>query len=434
MASKERIDFFAFPLWVVCAVVIANLLPLIGVAGFQWGVTELLVVYWVEAVIGTVVGMIQTFPSRLVDVPLPHPRSKPLLKVRHGALSVGPLTGYVRNASVIGGQSMFLFVFFSSALALFVPASPLYYSSHETIESVVVVAGVLAGTHLLTAKVYFDEQRYERAPAKQAFQSWFRTGAGVTGLVVLLWLRDGSGAGSVLAAWPVGLSYILVVGKIAMTLFFRCRDRGRFELPEYDVTPFEDRSDDGDRFKTAGVTATVLPRVERPTTQPQATARPRIWRILGLSPILGLFISRTGEAIVFIIFAIFTVVADVPLILTLISLTIALVFAVVPVLVFTLPRHATLTYEFYDDQLVCHDHWLEEPVWQLAYEDITAVSLERGLDARIGGYGTVVIETDVGPPARLSYLRGYDEVIDRLERIVEAESGQYPEVNWLDSH
>ncbi|SEQ97015.1 DUF6498-containing protein [Natrinema salaciae] len=434
MTSEEKTVFFAFPLRVVCAVMIANLLPLIGLAGFQWGLTELLVVYWAEAVIGTVVGMIQTFPTRLVDVPLPHPRSEPLLKVRHGALSVGPLTGYVRNASVIGAQSMFLFVFFSSALALFVPASPLYYSSHETIETVVIVAGVLAGTHLLTAKVYFDEQRYERAPAKQAFQSWFRTGAGVTGLVVLLWLRDGSGAGSVLAAWPVGLSYILIVGKIAMTLFFRCRDRDRFELPEYDVSPFEDQSGGGDPFRTAGVTAVTLPRVERPATQPRATARPSIWRILGLSPILGLFMSRTGDAIVFLLFAIFTIVADVPLVLTLIVLTIALVFAVVPVLVFTLPRHATLTYEFYGDQLVCYDHWLEEPVWQLASEDIRAVSHERGIDAWIGGYGTVVIETDDGPPARLSYLRDYDKVTDRLERVIETESGQYSGENWPDSH
>ncbi|QCS41442.1 DUF6498-containing protein [Natrinema versiforme] len=196
MVSGDTNGFFAFPLWVAGAIVIANLLPLIGLAGFQWGVTELVLVYWVEAVIGTIVGILKLVPVRLVDVPLPHPRSKPLLKARHGTLRVGPLTGYVRNASVIGAHSMFLFVFFSSGLALFIPASPLYYVSHETVESVAIVAGILAGTHLLTAKIYFDEQQYDRAPAKQAFQSWFRTGVGVTGLVVLLLLRDGNGAGS----------------------------------------------------------------------------------------------------------------------------------------------------------------------------------------------------------------------------------------------
>ncbi|MGQ3411211.1 hypothetical protein ACT4ML_02980 [Natrinema sp. LN54] len=84
-----------------------------------------------------------------------------------------------------------------------------------------------------------------------------------------------------------------------------------------------------------------------------------------------------------------------------------------------MPRHATLVYEFYDDQLVCYDFRLEEPVWRLAYEDMTAVSLERGLDARIGGYGRVVVETDDGPPARLSYLRDYETVSDRLERVIE---------------
>ncbi len=138
---------------------IANLPPLIGVAGFQWGVTELLVVYWVEAVVGTIVGIAKTFPTRLVDTPLPEPRSKPLLKSRHGTLSMGPLTGYVRNASVVGAQLGFLFAFCISGLALFVPSSSVYYSSHETVESVAVIAGILAGTHFLTAKVYFDEQR-----------------------------------------------------------------------------------------------------------------------------------------------------------------------------------------------------------------------------------------------------------------------------------
>ncbi|WP_226005221.1 hypothetical protein [Natrinema salinisoli] len=219
-----------------------------------------------------------------------------------------------------------------------------------------------------------------------------------------------------------------------MTLLFRCHDRNRFEVTEHDVNPFEDQTGGGLDFQAVGVTATTLPRVERPTRQPQATVRHSIWRILGVSPILGLLISRTGEAIFFLIFALFTLVVDVQLILPLISFTTALVFAVVPVLVFILPRHATLVYEFYDEQLVCHDHWLEEPVWRLAYEDMTGVSLERGIDAWIGGYGTVVIETDDGPPARLSYLRDYDEVTDRLERVIERESGQYSGVNYHDSH
>ncbi|WP_408960630.1 DUF6498-containing protein [Natrinema sp. 74] len=407
----------------VSTILIMNLLPLVGLIGFGWGVTELLIVYWAEAVIATLIGMVQTFPARLVSAPISDPRSKPVIRARHGTVSIGSerIIGYVRNIPIIGGKSIFLFFWAGPMLALFVPASPVSYSSYETAESVVVIAGLLAGTHLLTAKAYFDEKRYDRVVAETAARSGVTTGAGVTGLVVVLLAVDSSTTGSVLAAWPLVLSSVIVGVKTGMELVFRCRNRDRVECPEDGIDPFEFQPDTADVLflRTSGMKAAELPRVKRPTTWPQTTSRPRLLRLLRASPLLGLGTSRDGAEIVFIGLGILFGIVDLPLVFPLTMFGIAIVTAVIPVLFFVLPRHATLEYEFYDDRLVCHDYWLDEPVWNLLYDEMTAVSVERGLGAKVGGYGTVVIETTDNRPARLSYLEDYQEVVDYLKQRID---------------
>lgn len=423
MVLDSEESFWVYSPKTVGIVTAANLLPLVGLVGFGWGVTEILVVYWVEAVIAVLVGLVKTFPARLVGFPKPDPRSRPSIRTRPGTVDVGNgrVTGYVRNIPYIGGQPILLLFLIIPMGALVIADSPLYYSARGTAESVAVAAGLLAGTHLLTAHVYFEEKRYDRTVPELSDRSGFAIGVGVTTLVAVLLAVDVYVAQPALEVWPPVLSYGLVGGKIGLDILFRCRDRDLLEPLEDGVDPFEFQADTVEALllRTPGMKAAELPRVDRPARRPHTTVRPNRWRLLRASPVLGLLVSGHPALLVLLGLGIYFVAAGFSLVLPLLIFCTVAVFAVGPVVASVLPRHATLAYEFYDDQLVCYDRWLDEPVWNLPYADVTGVSVERGLDARIGGYGTVVVETADDRTARLSYLRDYRAIADRLKRVVD---------------
>lgn len=406
----------------VIFIVIANSLPFLGLLIFKWGVTELLMVYWLETGVATLIGIMKTIPAKLISIPLPDPRSKPLLKARRGTVSVGNrlITCYGRNVPLVVGRSIIFLLWIVLGLALFILASPLHYMTYGTVESVVIVASLLALTHVLTARSYFAEKRYNQVSALTAGGFSLQLVLGVFGLIAVLFTWHWSPYGPILNIWPEALSYVIIVGKVGGELFLRCRNPDRFKRLDEDTDPFDFETSATDvlLLREPGIKVAELPRVERPDTWPRAIVYPSRRSIVRASPLLGTRESRDATPHIFFAFTILFVVADVQVILPLATLSLAIVFAVAPVLLYTLPRHATLKYECYDNQLICHDYWLDEPVWDLSYDDIEAVSVERGIAARVGGYATVVLKTTDGEPAQLRFLRDYEDVVEYLEHSV----------------
>lgn len=414
-------DRWAFDRRTVGLVAVANLLPLLGLGYLEWGVIELLVVYWVEAFIGTLLGLAQMVPARLVRVPVTDPRREPVLQARHGTVSAGGLvSGYVRTLPIVVRTAIVFAVLWSvPAVALVAPGSPLYYASSDTLASVAVVAGTLAGTHVLTTWHYVREQRYEDAgPVGGA---GLATCLGVFGLAGVLLLTAEASLVSEIGALPVGLAYVTVGGKVALSLRFQCRQGGRFERLGGDADPFDVQTTTTSvgPVRLPGSAIAELPRVEDTATAPQTTVRPSRSSVLRASPILGIGDSRVGEApIVYLALATLFAVAGVDPVLTVLTAGLAGASAVLPALVIHLPRHASVAYGFHDDRLVCRDRWTSEPVWSLSYDDIESVDVERGIAGRVGDYGTVVVETADDRPARLRFLRRHGDVTKRLEAAV----------------
>lgn len=282
---------------------------------------------------------------------------------------IGSLPVYIRNASVVGKLFIGLVFLSFPALVLAHPSSPLYYPvTAPTRDSVVLVASALAFVHVLITKDYFSQKRYQEIPPTAAARSAAWLPLAVIGLVGVLFFRDENTAQSLLATWPELASYAIVLTKLLVATA-AWQYRGRLVKRIDDNTELYDIPSD----LSEALQVTTLPTVERPTTTPITTVSPSSRRLVLNAPIHG---------------------ATVPL------------------------RHGTLQYELYDDRIVCYDWWQEEPVWALDYGAVTGVSHEQGIAGRIGGYGTVVLETDEDPPARLLYLPAHERVAEDIRRLL----------------
>lgn len=411
-------DFWAHSRPVVLLITIANLLPLLGLFVFDWGITNLLVVYWLEGGVAVVVGFVKTGPARLVTLPLPDSRREPSIQIKRGSVTVSGLRFYARNGPLL----MLLLATFgvwlaTGLLAFYRSTSPFAYST-TTLPTVVTVASLLSLSHLITVQSYFNDQRYRRTPPTETAGPPLAYVFGIASLVLLLAdLTDHPLNLSWLTSFPV----VIVTGKTVLELLTRCRNRSRFEQISTDTDPFTVERSFRQRMSPKQLTA-ELPSVSRPNTWPQLTVRPTRLGIFAASPFVGLE-HRVFGTWFGLLFAFTTVIVILggSWSFALILGGIALVGLILCGLLILYPRNATLEYELYDDQLVCYDRWLQEPQWKLPYAEIERVSITRSRVGQRLGYSTVIIETNDGMSARLSYVSDWEEVITHLERITHIE-------------
>lgn len=415
----DRTDgFWAFNRSIVLLIAIVNLLPLLGLFAFNWDMTDLLMVYWLEGGVAVGVGFVKTGPARLVTLPLPDSRRELTMQIKRGSITVCGFPFYARNGPLLGFLMAALGVWLvTGLLAFYRSASPFSYST-TTLLSVVTVASFLCLLHLITARPYFDERRYRWTTPTATVGPPLAYVFGIASLVVMMAdLTDHPLNLSWLASFPVAIA----IGKTILELLTRCRNRARFEQISTDSDIFSFERSFRQQMSPKQLTA-ELPSVSRPETWPQLTVRPSRLGIIVTSPFVGLRHHAFGTWFGFLfVCATATVILGGSWSFALILGSIALGGLIVCGLVISYPQNATLEYEFYDDQLVCYDRWLQEPQWKLPYAEIEQVSITR---SRIGhrlGYSTVSIETSDDMPAKLPYLSDGEEVVVRLERIVPIE-------------
>lgn len=411
-------DFWAYSRPVVVLIAIANLLPLLGLLAFGWDMIDLLVVYWLEGGVAIIVGFVKTGPARLVTLPLPDSQHKPSIQIKRGSINIGGLPFYARNGPLLVFLLAALGVWLvTGVLAFYRATSPFAYST-TTLPTVVTVAGLLAVSHLITIRPYFDERRYRRTTPPETAAPSLAYVFGVASLVVVL---------ADLTDHPLNLSWLMsfpiaiVTGKIVLELLTRCRNRFRFEQISTDTDPFTLDRSFRQRISPKQLTA-ELPSVSRPDTWPQLTVQPTRLGIIVESPFVGLEnrVFGTWFGLLFA-FAIAIVILGGSWSFALILGGTAWGGLTLCGLAISYPRNATLEYEFYDDRLVCYDRWLQQPQWELPYAEIDQVSSTHSRVGQLVGYSTVSIGTSDGMPAKLPYLSDGEEVVARLGRIAHIE-------------
>ncbi|AGB17676.1 hypothetical protein Halru_3110 [Halovivax ruber XH-70] len=392
-----------------------NLFPLFGTGALGWGVNELIVLYWIEWFVVIAVGAVRAWPARLVTYPIPEQRREPSVRVRRGTLDIAGRSVLARNVPSIVAQLLGFLAFWTvTGAALLWSASPLSHPWWELHAGVVVTAGLLALGHGLLARAYFRTNQFERESPESAAAASSAYTVGILVLVGLVVSVSLSGSASDPA--PLAVLYAIVGGKLALVALVHTRRwrwfRRTTETPiEYEQAFFAGLSRQGGLTEIGAV-----PSVPHPGATPQTTVRPSISSIVAASPFRGLLgIHASLSVFVSTGFALLFVVDGRPIASTG-SLTVGFLLVTLPALIVSLPRHGSLEYECYDDQLVCYDRWLGEPVWQLPYDTIESVSVDRGFAARIAGYGTVRVETLDDRLAELAYLREYRGVADAIQR------------------
>lgn len=413
MMSRSE-DFWAYSRPIVIYIAIVNLLPLLGLFVFGWDVTDLLVVYWLEGGVALIVGFVETGPARLVTLPVPNSKRKPSIQTKRGSINISGIPFYVRNGPLLTLLLAAFGVWLVTGVLTFYRSTYPFEYSMTTLPTVGTVAGLLAVSHLITVRSYFDERRYRQVSPAETAAPPLAYVFGIASLILLLAdLTDHPLNISWLTAYPVTIA----TGKVFLELLVRCRNRDRFEQISSDTDPFTIERSFRQRMSPKQLT-TELHSISRPNTWPQLTVHPSRLGIITASPFVGLE-HRVFGTWFGLLFAFATVIVILggswSFALTLGG--IAFIGLTLCGLAISYPRNVTLNYEFYDDQLVCYDRWLQEPQWKLAYAEIEQISITQSRVGQFVGYSTVFIETSDGMPARLPYLPDDQEVVNHLKRI-----------------
>ena len=399
--------------WLVAVISGANALPLVGLAVLGWDLLDVTVLYYIEWGGAVLAGLVAACPARLVRLPISG-RREGKLGTRRGAvrllgLPCRPRNGHVLAVLVMVGVGFWAVV---GVVPLLVSDPPVSPTSRLTLP-VVLVGGVLAGTHLLAVRAYLGADRHRRRTPERAA----RSGLGLTlamgvlvALTVVLVSERGARAFDGLGG---AVPAVLVLGKLGVELRFRCRHRPRRRL-DGGEDPFAFEPD-----PTAWSSPVAqLPPVADPSV-PAATVRPDRRTLLLLSPLVSALVG-TGRLVFAGLGLVgsggFVLVGGVsPLAVALIG--VGLVFVLAPGLVLLWLRDSTLEYRLYDDRLVCYDRRLDAVQWTLPYDRIRSVEVNRTVLHRIGDAGTVVVKTYDSAPARLRAVGAYRETAAFLDPV-----------------
>ena len=398
-------------LFVLCGLVVANLLPLVGVVVWNWDVSTLLVLYYVEGVSTTLVAGVKVLFAERASREF-GTSNQPLAELREKRGGWVPRRGwppmYVRNVpfalTVLG---VFTFVWLGYGVVLsFTVAVRL-----ETVLSTVLVvnAAVLLVSHLVEFRTeYIGSGECATVSARMVAATPARQ------LLLLICLVPfaglvGSGAGDLLLG-------AVVCAKLAAELAgFYAEHAGRpsGRIGRLLVGPRD--------------TSAPPPELDLPDRRPDARVRPDTRAVLlgGLAPILTGFASRPGYLAGVVL--VFGVLVFSPTVVAAAATALALVAA--GKLASHYLRYGTVEYQRRGEQLVAYDTALDEPQWATTVTSLDGVSAANHISDRVLGTTTLSIagiESDERDGVKLGPVANATEAVARLDLPVDDAALQRP--------
>ncbi|ADQ68897.1 hypothetical protein C499_07070 [Halogeometricum borinquense DSM 11551] len=351
-------------------VIVSNLLPIVGVAAWDWNLSSLLVLYWVEG-IGTVLfaALKALFAERASEDSGRH--HLPLQELCEKRGGVSPWSGgppmYVRNVPhalgillITGGISALIGGYI--ALRLSIDVSVVLSTSVA-----VGVLGLLVGRLTEFRFDYIDNEEYADISARMIAATPARQ------LILLLFLLPVADVGQ--EAGPLLLFLIVTVKLLAETYSFY-REHYRTEPGRFGQWVFGPRD-----------TSEPPPEISVPDEPVSARLRTDTQSVL-LSSVASIALgmaNRIGYLALFLVVMGILVFGWKSVAVGIVILgSIAAVRAAGHYL-----QYGTIEYQRRGDSLVAYDTLLDEPQWKTTVEALDGISVENPISDRLLGTGTL---------------------------------------------
>lgn len=397
---------------ILLLVVLGNLVPLLGVLSFEWHLSTVLFVYWIEW--GTVLLLftVQALLARRIRLPVKGGRRNLRLRTKRGSFSIicSDLAVPVGNVSTLI-QGFVLFPIWLLFAVLFVyPNSYVHYVTLDTAGAVMIGVVVVSLPHLYQTVTYIRNRRFEYASPERLLSApaWY-TMLFIGGCVVVLSSIDREAA-------ALGERQYLLLGVSGLVVWTVARASVYWHLDrladpiDRPVDLFDHQQQNSTVVYNQEVTHVDI---EQPETDPQWTIQPKpvgaLFDVVG-GPYRLLGRDKLIVPLCFVVIAVINVVFFLStsnpdfLFPVIVGLLGAYVLIPLPATIHELLVNCSLEYQCHDQRLVCYDRWLEEPQWELPYGSIQAVRSRRPLVGKLLGFGHVRIETDDAHPADLWYV------------------------------
>lgn len=423
--DSVNVDWSAF-----VSLFVTNLIPIGGVLVFEWNLGIVLFIYWIECGVVIVLTSKQSLTARRIQLPLPGKRRRLRLRTKRGTIQVPFLATEfpVRNSVCVAHLSAVFLMWVGSGILFVHPASHVSYSTFNTPSAFVI--GILAVSlpHILYNRTYVQQQQYVHSSPERLMDvpAWYFVlfCAGCTLVLTNINAADASLSDS-------RLRFFVVAGLLAWIVIrlYLYWHQGRLSDPlDQAVDPFSyQQQHPSDAFNAEA----TLPTVDHPSDRPQYTFQPNPQFSISLVPsTVSRAISRLALfgplffAVVGLLFLIVSFATSDTNFLFVAAVAFAGAYFIIPVpaMIHELLTNCTLQYECYEDRLVCYDHWLGQSQWELRYDAITQISVQKSWMSDLLGYGNLQLETKEGQAAELAYLTEYEKAAKSFEALADGTS------------
>jgi hypothetical protein len=382
-------------------VVLANLLPLVGVAAWGWPLATLLTLYWVEAMTTALVAAAKTLFAERASTAV-STRMQPLaeLRAKRGGLRLrsGWPPVYVRNVPFALGVlsvSFTILVVYGGWLALSLDVQPLAALTRGAWLSVV----GLAVSRLVEFRTeYLAGGEYADVSARMLAATPARH---LLGLIVLAPLAAAGGPGA-------GGVFLLVAIVVAKTV----ADGYGFAVEHTRLSPGRV----GQWILGPRDTSEPLPAVDAPDAAPDGWVRTDTGAVLlsGVTPVLAGLASRVGY--VAVLTFVFGLLVLGPVVVAVAGGVLALVVGAKLASHYLL--YGTVEYQRCGQSVVAYDTLLDEPQWVAAVNFGVDASIRNRVSDRVLGTATVRldgVDTEQGDRVQLGPVADVNEAVDVLE-------------------
>ncbi|MDS0295319.1 DUF6498-containing protein [Halogeometricum luteum] len=378
------------------AVACVNLFPLVGVAVWEWNLTSLLVLYWVEAFVTVLIAVAKALlaergsPDITNDIEPLHE-----LRAKRGGWEPRPNwpSIYPRNIplalTILGFWAVFL-----------VPMTLLFWSSSlGSVLSVGLLAGILG---LVVAQVgefvteYLRDERYTEVSAREILRTPTLLTFSLVGVGLLTVGSSGSDANLLLFV-------VAVLGKTLVSVYSFYAER--VEQPLFGL---------GDRLLDEAEVRETPPEIDLPDAP--VDARVRVARtpviLTSLPYIVFGFASQLG-VIVLCLFVLALTSGR----LSWIAITTLVILAIAGVRILSYYlRYGTIEYQRRGEMLVAYDTLLEAPQWKTDIER-SSFSVKNAIADRLLETGTLTIsgvENVEGSDVQFGPVVDLDQTVETL--------------------
>lgn len=396
--ASQRLSIFVL--------VTANLVPLVGVSVWDWGVGGVLAFYWLE--MGSVM-IWSSVKALFAEVPQEYGKYVPLrgIPYKRGGISIREnAVVYPRNlVTVFAGGALAVIWAVYGFVTFGMPgeSSPMWAPSGPFVVTTVLLGAV--GTfvgHGLTVWIdYLGEQQYEDVTPGVLLRQPLGYYVGM-GVVFAFVPRVRSSD----MLYPITLALVTVHLALAAVAHYRAHNDYPRRLSE---VFFGDNAASWSAFEVPD---------EEPHFETETSPR----TILVAGVVRGLSYPRLLVA--YVLFGLLAggllVGGGVWTTLGLLSFTLGPLLAIsvgVTVLDYWIGyRH--MEYQLYDRAIVGYETWLDQPQWAVEYTNIDDVVKRRGLVGRICGTSTVLLRSDDARTIRLTCPRDSEQLQADLDQRV----------------